>query len=64
MSVRPEEPWFAKAYDLGRQAAKDGKTDDDNPYEPSGHDRDTTFADYCVYYWDRGFDDGNRELKS
>ncbi len=27
------------------------------PYKPSGHERDTTWADEAHYLWNRGFDD-------
>lgn len=27
------------------------------PYKPSGHERDTTYADEAHYQWNQGFDD-------
>lgn len=46
---------FKENYDLGYNAAKDGKKYK-NPHKPSGHERDTTYDDemnfwyYCGYY--------------
>lgn len=52
---------FKDAYDEGFLAAKEEKNED-NPYKPSGHERDTTFMDKLHYYWWRGFSDGFDEL--
>lgn len=51
------------AYDAGREAAGEGRTEDDNPHQPSGHERDTTFDDELHFNWYQGFWDG-REARS
>jgi hypothetical protein len=48
---------YKRAYDEGFQAAKDGKPQDDNPYVPTGHERDTGHADDLHYYWWSGWED-------
>ena len=53
----PDDEYFKKAYDEGFHAAEAGKSLDDNPYEPSGHPRDTTFTDELNYYWYSGHSD-------
>lgn len=47
--------YFQQAEEEGRKAALAGATESDNPYEESGHERDTTFDDECHYRWWRGF---------
>lgn len=48
---------FVEAYHLGYEAARAGKDAEDNPYTPSGHERDTTFEDELYYHWYVGFSD-------
>lgn len=50
-----DNDYFEEAYNEGYQAAKDGKSEDDNPYPPSGHERETTFKDELNYHWYQGF---------
>lgn len=47
---------YARAYNEGYMAAKN-KSPENNPYKPSGHERDTTFYDEMNYYWYKGFED-------
>lgn len=51
----PYKEVFAKAYDEGYQAKKEWKSIEDNPYESSGHERDTTFSDELHYWWYAGY---------
>ena len=46
---------FAEAYNLGYEASKQNKILDDNPYRPSGHERDTTWSDELNYWWYSGW---------
>jgi hypothetical protein len=48
------EPYL-EAYELGYKADAAGLKEDDNPYEESGHERDTTVSDECNYQWYRGY---------
>jgi len=48
---------FIVAYDKGYLAAKEGKNQNDNPYDESGHERDTTFQDMLHEQWYSGFND-------
>lgn len=48
---------FVEQYDLGYNCAKSGGKLDDNPNEPSGHERDTTVKDELYFYWYSGFED-------
>ncbi len=48
---------YVDAYEEGYQAAKQGKALEDNPYEESGHERDTTYSDEMNYWWYCGFVD-------
>jgi hypothetical protein len=45
------------AYIDGYFAAKKKKPLEENPYKPSGHERDTTFDDERHYQWYRGWMD-------
>lgn len=46
---------YKTAYDEGYNAAKDGKPENDNPYEESNHPRDTTYNDEMHYWWYVGY---------
>lgn len=48
---------YDEAYMLGYIAAHMGQSLDDNPYEPSNHERDTTYSDRMNYHWYSGFSD-------
>lgn len=48
---------YTKAYDEGYEAASKGIKEDQNPYKPSGHERDTTIEDNQYYYWWLGWMD-------
>lgn len=43
-----------ECYKKGFIAALVGKTEDNNPYPLSGHERDTTFMDECNFAWHYG----------
>jgi len=47
--------FIKEAYDEGYEAAKAGKSEDDNPYELSGHERDTTYEDEMHFAWYNGW---------
>ena len=62
----PTENWVStglpslyhnEAYMEGWLAAMRGFTDGSNPYELSGHERDTSFMNELHYQWMRGYDD-------
>lgn len=50
--------WFSDSYkemyDRGYNEAKDGK-EYNEPYEESGHERDTTYADELNYWYYSGY---------
>ncbi len=48
-------------YDQGYAAAHLGRSREANPYELSGHERDTTYSDELNMLWGRGFDDYHEE---
>ena len=49
--IEPGSDSFREAYNEGREARRLGLNEDDNPYPPSGHERDTTFMDEMHYHW-------------
>jgi hypothetical protein len=49
--------YIADAYNEGYQAAQNGEKEENNPYEESGHERDTTFEDDQQYWWWSGYND-------
>lgn len=48
---------YARAYEEGFDAAHANKVLDDNPYKPSGHERDHTYMDELNYWWYKGWCD-------
>jgi hypothetical protein len=52
-----EEAMFKKVYDAGYNAAKSGLSPTENPYKPSGHERDTTLDDELHMEWETGYED-------
>lgn len=52
---------FKEQYDEGFKHSMQGGKESDNPYKPSGHERDTTFEDERHYQWYSGFWDGYEE---
>ena len=48
-----------KAYNEGHEAYFTGCDINDNPYKPSGHERDTTFSDELHYKWYVGYVDAS-----
>jgi dihydrofolate reductase len=52
IDMEHREPWRE-----GFDAKLMGKTHNDNPYEPSGHPRDTTYEDEQNFQWYSGFED-------
>ncbi len=55
VSTGPFIEEYARAYEEGFHAYKDGKSVEENPYPRSGHERDTTFSDELHQYWIEGF---------
>ena len=51
-----------RAFNEGYEACSKGKTLDDNPYEPSGHERDTTFEDELHFQWYSGFNEADIDI--
>jgi len=51
----PEDELLKEAYDNGYEAYRKGKSENDNPYKQSGHERDTTFDDERHFQWTVGF---------
>jgi hypothetical protein len=51
------DEYVEKAYKQGREARKRGEPDTANPYEPSGHPRDTSLSDEQNAAWDEGYED-------
>jgi hypothetical protein len=49
-----EDP-LVDAFEAGKRAAREGKCVNDNPYQPSGHERETTHEDELHYQWFSGF---------
>lgn len=52
----PNDP-LPIAYDEGFAAKQQGKSEDDNPYNTSGHERDMTLDDELHYQWFSGYMD-------
>lgn len=52
---------FAEAYTRGYQACHNGISAANNPYTPSGHERDTTYDDELHQWWWRGWNDRDEE---
>lgn len=57
--IRLRDKYLQEAYDEGYQAAKDGLDETENPWELSGHERDTTYQDEMHYAWYSGWEDYN-----
>ena len=53
---------YALAYHNGYNAAKDGLSLKNNPYKPSGHERETTYNDELHYWWYSGFIDCEQNI--
>jgi hypothetical protein len=51
------DKYFLEAYNLGYYAAKEGKSERANPYNLSGHERDTTFENELNFQWYSGWGD-------
>ncbi len=48
-------PDYKRAYEDGYFAAANGKPQNDNPFTPSGHERETTHNDELNYWWYSGW---------
>lgn len=59
--MRPTKEYLVEPYDEGRAAYREGRREDDNPYKPSGHERDTTYEDERHQAWLLGFWDAQEE---
>jgi hypothetical protein len=60
----PREWWGElklDAYNEGYYAGRLGAEEDDNPYNPSGHERDTTMDDEQYWAWGRGCRHGEED---
>ena len=51
----PKDNSYYNYYLEGFIACYERKSEDDNPYTPSGHERDTTFQDEQHYHWYSGY---------
>jgi hypothetical protein len=51
------QPYVDKAYREGQRAYKRGLPESANPYQPSGHPRDTTLDDAMHAAWWQGYED-------
>lgn len=54
---------YTEEYINGYKAALTGKPAEDNPHEPSGHERDTTYKDELNYWWYCGWNDGDADIE-
>jgi len=60
--THPFDSIYAESYNAGYRAFKEGKKEDENPWPPSGHERDTNLNDELGYWWFCGFHNAEEEV--
>lgn len=62
MNRREDFGSWKDEYDEGWNACFNGADENDNPYTPSGHERETTWIDECHFAWYCGWGDAWSEI--